>query len=127
MTKNAKNLTLLPEVANESLDEYVERKQTELIAFLNRHSKRIDELNFKRLVSEVFDGHTWEEVFNHFHNMYGRIINVLRDNEMQSLKERMVKGAQMIEDEQNEAKRQDYLTHYGRLEKRLKELNEVWQ
>lgn len=124
MTKNAKSLTPSVEAANESLDEFIERNQIEFIQFLTRQrlARNLDEVNLKRLVSEVCEGESWDEACDHFSDMWGKAYDAIKENMVKTIQNRMILGAEKIEEETDATQKRLYTMLYTSLENKLREL-----
>lgn len=128
MTEIANELHNLKEhgdVSTESLIEYQERKQKEIVNFLNgaKEKGNIDELSYRRYLLETCTENEWDPTFEHFEKIWTNIFETITQTELQKLSERIIRGAQMIEDEPDQARRRKMMEVYDALLKRMQEIS----
>lgn len=124
MNANISNYDHYPLEDTESESEYIERKQTELNDFLLKLKEvgKIDEVSYRRFMFETCDFTDWDNIFEHFAKIWGDIVEILTNHEINSLEQRLIKGSYMIDAELDQSRRSQMLEVYNDLEKKLNEL-----
>lgn len=102
---------------NESIQEYVDRNEEQFTTLLESAFKqgKIDEFNYKRLMSEYCEYIEWDDVFRYYESIYLDFIETLIHN-------RLLKGAELIEQESDPEKKAYYLRIYDGLVEKLETL-----
>jgi hypothetical protein len=116
MTKKDSELSHL----SETMEEYAERRTKEFHSLLEtaiKH-KKITQEDYIELLLETCEGN----VYDYFINVHDKLIAAAKDKEIQDLQDRLVKGAEKIEAETDEKKKQKMLRLYDEIEKNIKEL-----
>lgn len=123
MTETANEFTISTDV-NESEIEYIERKQSEFNEFLDtlKQVGKIDEVSYKRFLLETCNAMEWDQIFEHFAKLWGDIVEMLTNHEINSLEQRLIKGSYMIDAELDQSRRSQMMEVYNELDKKLNEL-----
>lgn len=109
-------------LANGDLDGYISNSQEKFLKQLERFREYMDESKYKNLLAESYDGHSWSEAIDHFAAVeYEMCMCVLEKGRHQVL-ERMMKGAEIIENEPDPIKKRKFVAVYDALEKKLNDL-----
>lgn len=86
--------------------------------------KKIDEVSYKRLSLDEFEGTTMDEAFDHYQSLFEELMDVAIDHEVQKIQHRILKGAEMIEKETDPIKRRQYMGVYEALLTELEALKQ---
>lgn len=100
-----------------SPQEYIQAKQDEFLRLLesSHKAKKIDDLNYKRLLLETCEYENPDDIYDYFHNLFDDLQNCLENAELFILEARIVKGAEMIEKETDPKKLKQYNRLYDAL------------
>lgn len=125
MIDRIKEYCQLSDVREISLEEYVSEREILFARILKRaiSQRLISEAAYEQLMCQVVEERTWDEAFRRLEELFMELLDTMRNH----LLERMVKGAEMIENESNPEKKATYLKHYGQLENQFNQLKGGFQ
>lgn len=106
----------------DDLETYVAIKQKEFLEQLNQFKANMDDHTYHEFCAETFEGSTMAEAKDHFVMIWDRVCMAIAENSRGKLLQRLIKGAEMIEGEHDQKKRNEYKAAYNILLKRLESL-----